>query len=493
MVSRILFGLLFVAWVGEWPRELDSSLYSGLWRSPFEVFAPFFVPLPGIRLLAWQLLLIALVPVCLAMPGAFQYRAREMDAAIFVSLASIAITFLWGLMNGGGAYEAYYQLWRFMVALLLGYLLPVVLRTGREFRALAVTILIAALIRGTLVMYFYWAHVRGRITGLEYMTNHDDSLLFVSAILIVGSWALIKGGNGTWTIASFISLYLFYAMALNDRRIAWMELAMAVVVIYVLMGASPLRRRINRWMIVLAPILLVYMVVGWGREGAIFAPIRSFSTVGSNADLSSLARMEEDVNLLYTMSIAGNPLLGTGWGIPYQKLTSYWNNYAAEWVLAFYTPHNSLLGLAVFSGLVGILGIWLVVPMAAFLAARGYARSTHPIYRAAAMVAAGILPAYSVHCFGDIGLQSFAGGLILGVALGTAGKVAALAAAPAAPDEASGQARSRGAPLRAVYGGVYRVGTRSGDHRAPRPLHRSLAGEIADRADDRLPPRRRTS
>jgi hypothetical protein len=263
------------------------------------------------------------------------------------------------------------------------------------------------------------------------MTNHDDSLLFVAAILAIGSWAILKGGRTAWTVASLVSLYVFYAMVLNDRRIAWLELLMALIAIYVLIGAGPLRRRINRWAIVAAPFALAYVVIGWGQDGALFAPIQALSSTGSNADKSSLARQEEARNILFTMSITGNPLLGTGWGVPYQKLTSIYNNYASDWILAFYTPHNSLLGMALFAGLVGILGIWGVVPVAAYLAARGYKRSTDPAGRTAGMAAVGILAAFSVHAFGDIGLQSFPCCLILGVALATAAKVAAWSQVPA--------------------------------------------------------------
>jgi hypothetical protein len=93
-------------------------------------------------------------------------------------------------------------------------------------------------------------------------------------------------------------------------------------------------------------------------------------------------------------------------------------------------PHNSLLGVAVFGGLVGICGIWLVVPMAAFLAARAYGRASRPSDRAAAMAALCILPAYGVQCYGDIGFQSLTGNLILGVAIAVAGTVFAWVAAP---------------------------------------------------------------
>ena len=440
MLTRVICVLLFVAWVGEWPRELDSVMYSGLWRSPFEFFGPLFVPLPGIHMFTWQLLLVALAPVCLITPRAFRRRPLAMDAAIVTSFGSIALTFLWGWMRGGAAYQAYYQLWRFLTALLVGLLLLSVLRKSHHLRALGATVLVAALIRGTLVPWFYWFHVRGKVEPPpEYMTNHDDSLLFVAAILIVVSWAFAKGRRWAWAVAALVSMHQLYAIVVNDRRIAWVELALSLATCYMLIGPGRWRRRVNRWLMVAAPVALVYVAVGWGREGALFAPIHALATTGSNADPSSLARQEEVRNLLYTMSNNGNPLLGTGWGVPYQKLTSIYANYSADWVLALYTPHNSLLGLAVFGGLVGIGGIWLVVPVAAFLGARGYRWSTHPLDRAAAMVAVAILPAYSVHCFGDIGFQSFPGGLFLGVAIAVAGKVFAWAVAPAAAPGARGE------------------------------------------------------
>jgi len=424
MAKLLMFVLLFVGWVGEWPLELDSILYSGLWRSPFVVFGPLFEPVPGIRLFPWQLLLIALVPVSLASSGAFRHRPRALDTAIFASLLCIVITFLWGWFNGGSPYQAYYQLWRFLTALLVAYVLLSVIRTPRDLRTLAKAIILAAAIRGTLVVYFYWAHIHGKVDPPPaFVTNHDDALLFVTAILIVGSWAVHKGGRAPLTVAILVSLYLFYAMVLNDRRIAWVELLMAMIAIYFLIGNGLLRRRIHRWSVVVVPTIILFVVVGWGSKSSLFAPIQALTSVGSNQDSSSLARQEEVRNLLYTLEKEGNPLLGTGWGLPYQKRESFYSNY--KWDLAYYTPHNSLLGLAVFAGLVGIVGIWGVVPVAAYFAASCYRQSTDPTLRTAAMVSAGALVAYSVHCFGDIGLQSFPCGLILGVALAAAGKAAA--------------------------------------------------------------------
>lgn len=424
LITWIMFGLLFVGWVGEWPLEIDTVLYLGKWRSIFVVFAPLFAPVPGISLFPWQLLLFALLPFCLGTSGARRH-AREMDRAIVVSVACIGVTFLWGLYRGGSAYFAYYQVWRFLAALLIAYMLMSLLRSERDLVTLGKVVILAGLIRAILCIYYFWEYVYGKIDPLpEYITDHDDSMLWVTAALVTLIWAGFKGGKLTWIFALLVVSCLSYAIVLNDRRIAWVELGMSLPLIYMLIGRGPLRSRVNKWLLRAAPLVVVYIVAGVGSDSGIFAPVHALLTTGSNYDPSSLTRQEEARNLLHTLVDLGNPIFGTGWGVPYNKAESYWSNYDAAWVLTLYTPHNALLGLAVFSGLVGVIGIWGVVPMGAYLAARGYWTCSDAVPRAAAMVAVSALAAYSVHCYGDIGLQSFAGSLIFGAALATAGKVA---------------------------------------------------------------------
>jgi len=434
VIATLVIGLLFIGWVAEPPLALDTSLYDGLWRSIFVELGPIVTPLPGIRMYPWQLLLIALVPFCPRSSGTARQHARELDRAIFVSTACIAVTFLWGSFRGGSPYFAYYQLWPFMAGLLIAYMLKSALRTKRDLVSLGKTVILAGLIRAMLCIYFYWAHLRGKVYPLpQYVIDHDDSMLFAVTTLIVSIWAILKRGWPAWTIAALIVLVMFYAMVLNNRRLAWVELGLALPPIYFLIGAGRLRSRVNRSLIMLVPLLLIYFAVGLKSNNPLFSPIHALMTTDSNQNASSLARMEEDRNLLYTLVDFGNPILGVGWGRPYQRKTSVYDNFSG-WILAPYTPHNSLLGLVVFSGLVGLVGIWGVVPVGAYLAARGYRASTAVVPRTAGMVALSSLVVYSAHCFGDIGLQSFPGALIFGAALATAGKVGAWSEAlPSAP------------------------------------------------------------
>jgi hypothetical protein len=430
VVTMMLFGLILIAWLGEWPPTIDTVMYNNTWRSFFVELAPLFTPVPGISLFPWQLLLIALVPFCIGAASGERVHSRELDRAILVSIACIAVTFLWGFARGGSAYYAYYQLWRFLTALLIAYVFMSALRSPRDLVGLGKIVIATGLVRATLCIYVYWTQVHDKIFPLpEYVTDHDDSMLFAAAILTSFIWALFKGGKLTWLTTAVVVSYEVYAIILNTRRIAWVELVLALVLIYFLLGPGPTRSVINRWAKWAAPVVVIYFIAGLGSNSPMFAPVHALTTTGSDYDPSSLTRQEEARNLLHTLVNSGNPIFGTGWGIPYDLVEHYWSNYSANWVLVQYTPHNSLLGLAAFSGLVGIIGIWGVMPVGAYLAARGYRGSTDVIPKVAALVALGCLATYSAHCYGDIGLQSFQGVVMFGLALAVAGKTAAWSAA----------------------------------------------------------------
>lgn len=435
IVATILFALVFIALVGEWPVSVDTATYYGKWRSILGVFGPLFLPIPGISLTAWQVLVIALFPFC-ASAAAAKFHAREMDRAIFLGLLSIFVTVLWGLIKGGSAYFAYYQVWRIMLGLLMGYMLMSVLRTERDLLLLGKLMICAGLLRATACIYYYWAYLRDLDDPYrEYVSNHDDSMIFVVAIQVALIWAILKGGKAAWTRAILVAAVILYAILVNDRRIAYVELVLGIPLLYALIGPGPLRKQINRRAMWLGPVFVAYFIAGTVIDHPAFGPVRALVSTGDYQDNSTVAREEENRNLLRTLSESGNAITGTGWGNPYHLVERRYNNYDQSWVLAPYTPHNSLLGLAVFSGLIGIAGIWGVMPVAGYLAARGYRQTlARPVVRGAAMASIGAISAYSAHCYGDIGLQSFPGAVLLGAALGVAGRIGVWASSASAAE-----------------------------------------------------------
>ena len=425
MLCRVLCVLLFVAWTGEWPLDRDDMLYCGLWRSPFQVFAPLFVSVPGINLFPWQLMFFAMAPPCFLAPGAFRRRAWILDLAIAASLASIAVTFLWGWMRGGSAYHAYYQLWRFLAGLLLALMLQSAIRKPKDLKALAYTILIAALVRGTLAMYFYWAIVRERIDPPPpHMTTHDDTLLFICAILIVLAWSVARGGAKAWLAAAAASLHLLYAIILNNRRLAWIELGARAPVDVLpapaceeapphALGASR-RARGSR---------LCGSRVGPGR-----GRVRSRQGAQRLQAATRTRPAWPDRRRSETSSTPSRPPATLSWGPAGGSRT--WRRPAStrtsggpsSCTLIYPTTPSSGWRYSADSSGSPASGWWCRRrPSSRRGATWGpLGRSS----RAAAMTILCLLPAYGVQCYGDIGFQSMTSGLLLGVAMGSAGKLA---------------------------------------------------------------------
>ena len=420
MLCRVLCVLLFLALTAE--RNGDPLLYNGEWRSPMEFFAPLFDSLPIIRQPAWNVLVVLLAPLAFLLPGAVRRRAWPMDAAILASLATLALGVVWGVARGGDAYWAYYQLTALVWAMLLGLLLLSVVRSKSDVQALGITVLAAAVLRALLGLYYFFKFVRGQAVYPPHVTSHEDSTLFAAGVIVALSWAIARWRWQTWILATTLILPLLLAMKVNNRRVAWFELIVALGFLYLLLRGR-MRRRVNRWGMVLAPLLIIYVVVGWGRPGAVFTPLRAIdSTTGENQDASALARNEENLNLVLTY--IQHPVAGSGWGHRFISVSSYYAYFGGGFDEMYrYTPHNALAALTAFGGLVGLFGVLGVVPITAFLGARGHWAARRRIDRAATMAAVCFLPAYGIQAFADLGLQHMPAAVLLSMAMAVSGRV----------------------------------------------------------------------
>ena len=94
-------------------------------------------------------------------------------------------------------------------------------------------------------------------------------------------------------------------------------------------------------------------------------------------DTSTKARNVENLGLIATSNASGM-LMGTGWGHPYVEVSSKYS-IAQYFPLWQYVPHNSILGLLAYTGVLGFCGYWMVFPTSMFLAARMARPSRSPL------------------------------------------------------------------------------------------------------------------
>jgi hypothetical protein len=271
-------------------------------------------------------------------------------------------------------------------------------------------------------IYFYEVICRPLNTQPPYVTTHSDSVLFVIAVMVVIlRWFERRDLTG-WLLCLISLPLIVRGMMINNRRLAYVSLAAVMALAFALLPRSPLKRKMTRLAALAVPIAAIYFVVGWGASARIFRPVQvARSVILSETDRSTQTRDIENYNLLQTLKMS--PLLGQGFGHEYLELSKA-DDISRIFQQYRYIPHNSLLGLWAFGGLVGFSAIWMPLVAGVFLALRSQRLARDPLSRSAALVCAAVVITYALQAFGDMGLQSAEGAFLLAAALAVAGRLA---------------------------------------------------------------------
>jgi hypothetical protein len=363
--------------------------------------------------------------------------ASPMRLALGISLFTVVLECALGYRRGGNIQMAKIQVQTFLLILLVAYLLGASLRGPRDYRVLGRVILAAAISKSLLAL---WISLTLNRPDLAFATTHGDSILFaVATVMVIARFAEQPvARNGILCLATLP--LLLGAIVVNNRRIAWVEVAASLFLLFAFSRRTPLKRFVTRSMVAALPVLLLYIAVGWDSNAAIFKPIKVYRSVGdSEIDGSTLFRDIENYNLVYTMM--RSPIVGAGFGVPFDEhVTTPDISFFREYL---YMPHNSLLGLWGFTGLIGFTSLFAAIMVGVFLAARSYRLARAPDDRAAAFTALAMILIYLIQCYGDIGFSERLSIFLVGPALAVAGQLAlstgAWAARPATLAVASGR------------------------------------------------------
>jgi hypothetical protein len=329
-----------------------------------------------------------------------------MKNALFLVLATVVVFFAYGVATGGDARAASWQIYLIVSSVLFAFVVSALFVTPEHYESLMKVVIAAGAYRA--VMCWYFANVVLPTvtfeTRPEYVTAHDDSVVWVVCILAVLVHALTKR-KAKSTLAAILLTGLFVgAIQFNTRRLAWVSLIMGLVTAYFLLPTGRVKTVVKRAVMIAAPIVAIYTAVGWGRPEKIFAPLQSIASVSTQEDRSTKARNAENLGLIATVKQA-NALTGTGWGHGYVELTNKYS-IAKSMELWPYVPHNSVLGLLAYTGILGFAGVWLAFPTAAFLNARLAKLGGTPQLRNVGFVASTAMIVCGNQMYGDMGIFS---------------------------------------------------------------------------------------
>jgi hypothetical protein len=343
-------------------------------------------------------------------------------AGLGFSFISILLLCGLGVAKGGDTQMAKIQVQHYVMTLLMAFLVAMSFRGVRDYRVLGRLIVVCAVIRAVYATYV--EHIIPPPPGeahLNVTATHGDSLLFAAAavLLIVRFLERPSARAGAWCLT--VLPVLAVGMVANNRRLVWVEIAAGLMMFALVSRRSQMKRLLANLVLASLPLLVLYVAAGWNSSSKIFAPVKTFRSVGdSNVDSSTLYRDLENYNLLLTMRF--NQLTGAGFGQPFAETVtlpsiSFFREYR-------YMPHNSILGLWAFTGPFGFAGIWVAPVIALFFASRAYNRARTSDERVAAFMITAMIVIWLAHCWGDIGFSERRVICLVGPVLGMAGQLA---------------------------------------------------------------------
>jgi hypothetical protein len=344
-----------------------------------------------------------------------------------ISLVAIAFVWINGMLRGGDFNMSLWQLNNVMYLPCLFLLFNVALRGPKDHPALAKVVLAAATYKALLAVYVmrviktFVDAPGGEPIALPHATSHQDSILFAVAFVLVVALFLERAVTRRKWLLALLPVIIGLGMQANNRRLAWVQVALVLLMVYLVSADSPIKRKIRRGVMIAAPVIALYVFAGWNSGGgSLFKPVRILRSVAdAKSDGSSYWRELENYDLIATIKL--NPIFGTGYGHGYEEVIVL---PRVDYDLERFVPHNSILGLWAYCGYLGYAALTMLWSGGVYFALRAYRSSKAGSLRAAALVSFGAVLIYMVQSWGDLGLGAPIGVFTIATAIAVAGKLA---------------------------------------------------------------------
>jgi len=350
---------------------------------------------------------------------------RPLGTFIWLSLAAVAWMDLYGLSRGGSFRFMLWQSQRWIYIPIVYALMRQALRGAVDAPTVGKIVLGVGVFRAGEVVLVRWMFPS--IELVPHATTHADSVLFSVCVCILLAMLLEMPGRRTLKLCLFLLPVFVWAMRANNRRLVWAEVPIAAMVIWLMTPWRRPKRWVVRGLVTAALPLTIYLSLGWNSGAAIFAPVWKIrSMADSKVDGSTLWRELENYDLIGTYG--ARPVLGSGFGHPFEeyiKLPGVAHDAGAPtgYELEPYIPHNSVLGIWAFGGLVGFALLWAMFPVGLFFTARAYRWARTPLERVTALGAASVQVSYLLQGYGDLGFGTWGPVFTMATAYALVGKL----------------------------------------------------------------------
>ncbi|MCX5762517.1 MAG: O-antigen ligase family protein [Gemmatimonadetes bacterium] len=350
-------------------------------------------------------------------PQGLGVMPNPMKSAFLCFFTAIVLLELRGLLRGGDFKNSLWQVRQLFWLPILGVLFGHALKTTVARLWLLRVVMGVATVRAALGLYYYLVIARATGERPAYVTTHSDSILAVVAILIAASALVSKPSRDHLLMNLVLQPVLLAGLIVNDRRIAFVSLAGGAITL-LLLAPVALQRRLRRAVLYSLPLIALYTAAGWSSTSGIFRPVQIVRSVSSQDDDSSKTRDIENFNLIRTLK--AHPIMGSGFGHEYNEVVQ--GNRVDQFFAQYrFIAHNSVLWLLSLSGWLGFAALWIVFPVAVLIALRVFRAATAGVDQVVSFATIATVLAFVVQAWGDMGLQSWMGTVLVAAFTGATG------------------------------------------------------------------------
>ncbi len=350
---------------------------------------------------------------------------RPLQLALIVSGLTVGVLTLMGVARGGVFREALWQFRDLLMMPLVATLALYAFEFPKDLPKLFTVLISGSLVKALLGTFFMYAIAFPRAEYPPHTTGHNDTMIFVTAVVTALALFWEKPIRRHFWMLVLWMPFIAMALKLNDRRIAYVDIVIALGLIFLLSPMHEMKRKVVRVAVMMAPLLLLYTVAGWSQtKGRLFAPVQKVRSivapaVDSEEESSNVERDIENYNLM--KSWENNMIIGQGFG---HAFTEYVPSNDFRQSAFGHIGHNSVLWLLWIGGIVGFTFVLGYLAVALFFLGRTLRVVKPWRERVALLVALGIISTYLMQAFGDMGTQTIMADFYVGVALAIIGRLA---------------------------------------------------------------------
>jgi hypothetical protein len=427
-----MVGLLLAAWMLEVPGDAFAA---GQVRTPWHFLGALLfaklnltVPVSWLVFSGFDLLIVffavAIVHRHVTRSGIDGASRVPAPAAIrqvaLLSLFAVVWIAALGMIRGGSFRFALWQISKHFYLPIIYLLMAEAMRGVADLVTLGRVLLGAGIFRAAEAMII--RRMFPSADALPHATTHHDSVLFAVCVCILLAILLERPTRRTLKIAAVLAPAYLGGMFANHRRLVWVEVGATIAFFLLISRMGKTKRFVLRASVAALIPGLLYVAAGWNSGGGrLFGPVRTIRSV-FDAKINASTRWREWENYDLVATFIDSPLTGSGFGHPYKEVVAL-PDVTKVYPLEPYVPHNSVLGLWAFGGLVGFALLWMIYPVGVFFTVRAYRWARTPVERIAALAAAATQICYLMQAYGDLGFGTWGPVFSLAMAYAIVGKI----------------------------------------------------------------------